>query len=161
MNFITETDSCEFRRKRLIMDADSSLILNQLPLQIQIRQEKRAQRLTFWVRRPPGGVGVFHAMGWWPKSSCPPSKVCLPWVSKRGIWDVPGILPGCFFRTLGGVQKVCAKKGRAHFSFPNRLRLRTNCPILQQHLSHDSCVASHRMKHNRASRYYRYKYRVT
>ena len=20
---------------------------------------------------------------------------CLPWVSKRGIWDVPGILPGC------------------------------------------------------------------
>ena len=29
------------------------------------------------------------------ESSCPPSKVCLPWVSKRGIWDVPGILPGC------------------------------------------------------------------
>ena len=29
------------------------------------------------------------------KSSCPPSKVCLPWVSKRGIRDVPGILPGC------------------------------------------------------------------
>ena len=48
------------------------------------RQEKRAQRLTFWVRRPPGGVGVFHAKGWWPKSSCPPSKVCLPWVSRRG-----------------------------------------------------------------------------
>ena len=59
------------------------------------RQEKRAQRLTFWVRRPPGGVGVFHAEGWWPKTSCPPSKVCLPWVSKRGIWDVPGFLPGC------------------------------------------------------------------
>ena len=33
--------------------------------------------------------------GWWPKTSCPPSKVCLPWVSKRGIRDVPGILPGC------------------------------------------------------------------
>ena len=60
-----------------------------------IRQEKRAQRSTFWVRRPPGGVGVFHAKGWWPKTSCPPSKVCLPWVSKRGIWDVPRILPGC------------------------------------------------------------------
>ena len=29
--------------------------------------------------------GVFHAKGWWPKSSCPPAKVCLPWVSKRGI----------------------------------------------------------------------------
>ena len=59
------------------------------------RQEKRAQRLTIWVQRPPGGVGVFHAKRWWPKSSCPPSKVCLPWVSKRGIRDVPGILPGC------------------------------------------------------------------
>ena len=22
-----------------------------------------------------------------------PSKVCLPWVSKGGAWDVPGILP--------------------------------------------------------------------
>ena len=57
--------------------------------------EKRAQRLSFWVRRPPGGVGVFHAKGWWPKTSCPPSKLCFPWVSKRGIRDVPGILPGC------------------------------------------------------------------
>ena len=57
--------------------------------------EKRAQRLTFWVRRPPGGVGAFHAKGWWPKTSCPPSKLCFPWVSKRGIRDVPGILPGC------------------------------------------------------------------
>ena len=85
------------------------------------RQEKRAQRLSFWVRRPPGGVGVFHSKGWWPKTLCPPSKLCLPWVSKRGIWDVPGILPGS--RTPGGVQKVCAKKLRAHFSFPTCFRL--------------------------------------
>ena len=63
--------------------------------QVTLRQEKRAQRLTFWVRRPPGGVEVFHAKGWGPKSSCPPPKVCLPWVSKRGIWDVPGFLPQC------------------------------------------------------------------
>ena len=62
---------------------------------LRVRQEKRAQRLSFWVRRPPGGVGVFHAKGWWPKTSCLPSKLCLPWVSKRGIRDVPGILPGC------------------------------------------------------------------
>ena len=65
------------------------------PCLLNIRQEKRAQRLSFRVRRPPGGVGVFHAKGWWPKTSCPPSKLCLPWVSKRGIRDVPGILPGC------------------------------------------------------------------
>ena len=45
-------------------------------------------------------------------------KVCLPWVWKRGIWDVPGILLGCP-RTLGGVRKVRAKKVRAHFSFPS------------------------------------------
>ena len=47
-----------------------------------IQARKRGQRLSFWVRRPPGEVGVFHAKGWWPESSCPPSKVCLPWVSK-------------------------------------------------------------------------------
>ena len=38
-----------------------------------------------------------------------PLKVCLPWVSKVGIWDVPGILqgrPG----PVGGLQEVLAKK---------------------------------------------------
>ena len=30
----------------------------------------------------------------------------------------PGNFAG-MSRTLGGVQKVCANKGRAHFSFPN------------------------------------------
>ena len=64
-------------------------------------------------------MGGFHAKGWWPKSSCPPSKVCLPWVSKRGIWDVPGILPGCP-GPLGVFKKVRAKKVRAHFSFPKK-----------------------------------------
>ena len=81
------------------------------------RQEKRAQRLSFWVRRPPGGVGVFHAKGWWPKTSCPPSKLDLPWVSKRGIRDVPGILPGCP-GPLAVFKKFVQKKLRAHFSFP-------------------------------------------
>ena len=85
-----------------------------------IRQEKRAQRLTFWVRRPPGGVGVFLAKGWWLKSSCSPSKVCLPWVSEERNLGCPGNFAG-MSRTparAGGVQKVCAKKVRAHFSFP-------------------------------------------
>ena len=40
-------------------------------------------------------MGIFHAKGWGSSSSCPPSKVCLPWVSKGGTWDVPGILLGC------------------------------------------------------------------
>ena len=76
---------------------------------LALRQEKRAQRLTFWVRRPPGRVGVFHTKGWWPKTSCCPSKVCLPWASKRGIWDVPGILPGCP-GPLGVFKKFVLKK---------------------------------------------------
>ena len=41
---------------------------------------------------------------------------CLAWVSKRGIWDVPGILPGC--PTPLALFKSCAKNVRAHFSFP-------------------------------------------
>ena len=65
----------------------------------RLRQKSLANGdARFWctqVRRPPGGVGVFHAKGWWPKTSCPPSKLRLPWVSKRGIRDVLGILPGC------------------------------------------------------------------
>ena len=40
---------------------------------------------------PREGVGGH----WGSKSSCPPSKVCLPWVSREGTWDVPGVLPGC------------------------------------------------------------------
>ena len=82
-----------------------------------LRQEKRAQRLTSWVRRPPGGVGVLHAKGWGSKSSCPPSKVRLPWVSKGGTWDVPGILRGCP-EPLGVFKKFLQKKVCAHFSAP-------------------------------------------
>ena len=54
------------------------------------------------------GGGVFHPKGWWPKSSCAPSKVCLPWVSKRGP---------------GGVQQGCATKVCAHFSASKSLRV--------------------------------------
>ena len=55
----------------------SDSTLRELSVHPKCGQEKRAQRLTFWVRRPPGGVGVLHAKGWWSKSSCPPSKVCF------------------------------------------------------------------------------------
>ena len=55
------------------------------------------------------GGGVFHAKGWWPKSSCSPSKVCLSLASKRGIPDIPGILPGCP-GPLGVFKKFVQKK---------------------------------------------------
>ena len=74
-----------------------------------LRKEKRALRLTFLVRRRPGGEGFFHPKVWGSKSSCPPSKVCLPWVSRRGIWDVPKILPGCP-GPLGVFKKFVQKK---------------------------------------------------
>ena len=49
---------------------------------------------------------VFRAKGWWLKSSCPPSKVCLPWVSKEGTWDVP--CPG----RLGVFKSLCPPEDR-------------------------------------------------
>ena len=78
------------------------------PILTPIRQEKKAQRLTFCVRRLPGGVVVFHAKGWGLKSSCPFPN--LLWVGLRrrelGISrefcrDVPD---------PRGVQKDSAKK---------------------------------------------------
>ena len=45
----------------------------------------------------------------------PSLEVCLPWVSKRGIWDVPGILPGPL-----GVFKEFVQKRSCDFSFPTR-----------------------------------------
>ena len=52
------------------------------------------------------------ARGWWPKSSRPPSKVCLPWVSKREIWDAG------MSQTPGGVQKSLCKKSLCAFFVP-------------------------------------------
>ena len=78
------------------------------------RQEKRVQRLTFWVRRPPGGVGVFHAKGVVAK------KLVSLGFEERNL-GYPGSFAG-MSRTPGGVQKVCAKNVCAHFSFPDLAR---------------------------------------
>ena len=58
------------------------------------------------------GWGSSTRKGWWPKSSGSHSKVCRPWVSKRG-----GNLAGMSW-TPGGVQKVCAKKSSCAFFVP-------------------------------------------
>ena len=52
----------------------------------------------------PVGWGVFHAKECWPKSLCSPSKVCLPWVSKRNL-GCPGNFAG-MSRTLGPIYNV-------------------------------------------------------
>ena len=74
----------------------------------KFRQEKRAQRLTVWVRRPPSGVGVFHAKGWCRRVCALPRKFVFlgfrreeSGMSREFCRDV---------RTPGGVQKVCAQK---------------------------------------------------
>ena len=51
---------------------------------------------------PREGVGV-------EKVRALPRKFDFPWVSKRGIWDVPGILPGCP-GPLGVFKKYVQKK---------------------------------------------------
>ena len=57
------------------MSENPSFILQRFLMLPLSRKEKRAQTSTFWVRRRPGGVGVFHAKWWQSKSSFPPSKV--------------------------------------------------------------------------------------
>ena len=89
----------------------------------KLMQEKRAQRITFWVRGQPGGVGVFHLKGWWSKSSYPPSKVCFPWVSsgmpQEFCQDVPD--------PWGCSKSLCKKKLMLIYRFlvkiPPRLKM--------------------------------------
>ena len=76
--------------------------------------------MNFRVRRPSGGVGVFHAKGWGSKTSFSLSGKFTPSPRNPGNRDfVPGM--SRFFagmsQTLGGVQKV-----RAHSSAPISLR---------------------------------------
>ena len=88
-NILGAWDFISFCRKQKTVSTKFSVLGGYL-----VKPEKI---LTFCVQRLPGGVGVgvFHSKGWWSKSSCPPSKVCFPWVSKEVTWDVPGILLGC------------------------------------------------------------------
>ena len=72
--------------------------------EVFFRQEKRARRLTFWVRRRPDWVGVFHAKGWWPPL---PRKFVF-------LGDVPGILQGCP-GPLGVFKSLCKKSSCAFF----------------------------------------------
>ena len=66
-------------------------------------------------------MGVFHSKGWWPKTSC---ISALESLSSLGFEErnlgCPGNFAGMSQKT-GGVQRVCAKKVRAHFSFPKNV----------------------------------------
>ena len=75
-------------------------------------KEERAQRLTFWVRRLPGGVG-----GALPRKGVVAEKFVrsLPWrfgFLGFGRWGLG--CPGDLAWTPGGVRKVCAGRKKAH-----------------------------------------------
>ena len=73
--------------------------------------KKKSTKINFLGPETARWGGGLHAKGWWPKSSCSPSKVCLPWVSKRGIWGCPGNFAG-MSRTVRGVKKFVQKSLR-------------------------------------------------
>ena len=54
-----------------------------------------------------------------------PRKFVFLGIERRNL-GCPGMFAG-MSRTPGGVQKVCAKKLRAHFSFPIFLSKRNGC----------------------------------
>ena len=67
-------------------------------------------------------MGVFHAKGWWLKSSLP----SLESLSSLGFEERNLGCSGNFARmsrTPGGVQIVCAKKVRAYFSLPSKVEI--------------------------------------
>ena len=81
-----------------------------------LRQEKGVQRLTFWIRRPPGGVGL-------PREGVVAEKFApsLKSLSSLGLEERNLGCPGNFAgmsRTPGDVQKVCAKKSSCTFFVP-------------------------------------------
>ena len=85
-------------------------------------KKKRAQRLTFWVRRPPRWGGGLPREGVGVENFVPSLETLSSLGFEQRSLGYPGNFAG-MSRTPGGVQKVCAKKVRAHFSFPKRLSL--------------------------------------
>ena len=79
------------------------------------RQEKKSTKINFRGPEIAGWGGGLPCEGVvWSKSSCPPSKVCFPLVSREGTWDVPGIFRGC----PGPLGKKFVQNKIAHFVFP-------------------------------------------
>ena len=90
------------------------MVLLVLPEFPYLRQEKGAQRLSFGVRRPPGGWGSSTRRGGGRKVRALPRKFVFLGFGKGGTWDVLGILPGCP-GPLGVFKKFVPKKFVAFF----------------------------------------------
>ena len=98
----------------------------------RLAPRKRAQRLTFWVLRPPGWMGGLLCEGAVVEKCVHFSKVCFPWVSKGGNLGCPGIFTR-MSQTCGGVQKGL-RKVCAHFSALGLRPVRTQREVKITHL---------------------------
>ena len=67
-----------YLRGMLKEDSAKGGIHIRLPVHCLSGKRREHKDELFGSGRPPGGVGVFHSEGWGSKSSCPPSKFCLP-----------------------------------------------------------------------------------
>ena len=85
------------------------------PVLLFLQARRKSTKITFWVRRLPVGVGVFHAKGGGRKVCALPRKFVFPGFQREESGMSREICR--MSRTPGGVQNVCAKKVRAHFSF--------------------------------------------
>ena len=74
----------------------------------KLRQDKSAQRLTFWARRLPGGVGVLPREGVGVEKLVPSLESLFSFGFERGNLGCPGNFAGTS-RTPGNVQKLQRK----------------------------------------------------
>ena len=65
------------------------------PGQDIVQASKKSTKIDFLGPETAGWGGGLPREVVVVQSLFPPSKVCLPWVSKGGAWDARGILPGC------------------------------------------------------------------
>ena len=91
-------------------------LANSTCAKLNLRIEKRAQRLTFWVRRPPGGGGGLPCEGVVDEKSVPSLESLSSLVRRE-----ESRMSREFCRDVsdpGGDQKVCAEQGSCTFLVP-------------------------------------------
>ena len=112
---LLQTNSCARSSRKHAMVCDHCELLRHMNIMHELfRQEKGAQRLTFRVLRPPGGVGGLTREGVVAKNFVPSLESLSSLGFERRNLGCPGIFAG-MSRTLGGVQKVCATKSSCAF----------------------------------------------
>ena len=110
---LISADSTSHHSACICSEIYSEISLRRSPL-AGFRQEKRAQRLTSWFRRPGWGRGLLRE-GVVPEKFVPSFESFFSLGFQGWNLGCPGNFAG-MFRTPGSVRKVCAEKVRAHVS---------------------------------------------